>query len=246
MVAELVRQSNNDAITKKGRGYEMSPRFKASRHHDDDNDRKFDDCASLQFIASKASKTTNQLHQSSENISGSTASELKNKKDVWIGEMAPIGSSTTFSSDASSRDLSDRREEYMSLFENSLAKAAISAISSLKASFSSEQQLRQQLKQSLSGVRQEGDSVFATNDIHSATNPSPSGTGQILHKLVQEKQTECLILQQKNDSQGSEITQLQSIIDNLRENKKHQAETERHLRIALKRASQDVLLARYG
>ena len=77
------------------------------------------------------------------------------------------------------------------------------------------------------------------------TNGNADGSIRLLQKLVREKQTEYLLLQQKFDTQGSEMNQLRAIVEELRESRKQQAGNETRLRLALKRASQNATAARY-
>ena len=62
--------------------------------------------------------------------------------------------------------------------------------------------------------------------------------------LFEEKKTESILLQQKVDSQQTEITHLQAVVDDLRESNMQQATAETRIGIALKEASQKATMAR--
>jgi hypothetical protein len=113
--------------------------------------------------------------------------------------------------------------------DDALVKVASSAIDS------SSSQQQQQQQQSL----EEGEDIGVLLNAKADVNKD-----RLLQKIIQEKQTECLLLQQKVDSQHSEMTQLQAIVDDLRESKMQQAAAETRIRIALKQASQNATTAR--
>jgi hypothetical protein len=154
--------------------------------------------------------------------------------------MSPLGSSHS-SSDASPQDLSHKRERFGKFLDHVLSTVITTVISTS----SSPQQIYEQSQQSVSGVAKEVESSHSTNDIFNPRNPFANNDGQILQTLIQEKQTECLVLQQKIDSQNSEIAQLQTIVGDLRGSRKQQTGDIRHLQIAMKRVSDNAASARY-
>ena len=142
------------------------------------------------------------------------------------------------SSTTSSKELFRKKDCFRNLLHGVLTKAVASALTSTTSSSPCNEELHEKVQQSLSGVGREGEFTNMKSGL-------VSGKGSLLQKLVQEKQTDCLILQQKIDSKNSEIAQLQSVIETLRETKKQQATNIERLRIALRRASKTVTTARY-
>lgn len=141
-------------------------------------------------------------------------------------------------STTSSKELFRKQDCFRNLLHGVLTKAVASALKSTTSSSPCNEELHEKVQQSLSGVGREGESTSTKSSLS-------SDKGGLLQKLVQEKQTDCLILQQKMDSKNSEIAQLQSVIESLRQTKKQQATKIERLRIALRRASQNVTSARY-
>ncbi len=134
-----------------------------------------------------------------------------------------------------------------STFRNMLHRVLTKAVASTLASTcntsppSTEEPSKQVQLPSL-GVGQEGESSHGRN----LTSGLADDNGSLqLQKLVQERQTDCLLLQQKLDSKDSEIAQLQTIVESLRETKKQHASDVERLRVALKQASQKATKARY-
>jgi hypothetical protein len=242
MVSDLARQSDRDSSTTEGYDHKTAPR-RNSLSDDDNNSSKNNGDISPVSSASTLSQTSNPSQLSSSNTANSNRSASMNKKKRLIGDiMSPLALSTFSSYDASSQDFSRKCKRFRTLLDDALGKVVAAAIASTISSSSSQQQLQQ----SLSRVEQEGESSYVTNRASNPTNTLANGNGHILKKLVQEKQTKCLVLQQKVDSQNSEITHLQTIVDNLRDSKKQQAGKVRHLRMALKRATQNATSARYN
>ena len=158
-------------------------------------------------------------------------------------EMSSMGSSPS-SSIASWQDFSRKGTQFKALLDEALTKVASTIPKTTTAnSPTSQQKLHRQIQpqSSLNEGREDGSS---RNAINGNRTPSNNTSNRILQKLVREKQTQGLLLQQKVDSQHSEIAQLQAIADDLRESKKQQAINETRLRMALKRASQNATVAR--
>jgi len=240
MVSDLAHQSHRDSSTTEGHDHKTAPRHNSSS--DDDNNSSKND----RDMSPVSSQTSNPSQLSSSITANSNMSASMNKKKRLIGAiMSPLELSTSSSYDVSSQKISRKLERFSTLLDDALGKVVAAAVESTISS-SSSQQLQQQQQQSLSRVEQEGESLYATNRASDPTNTLANDNGHILQKLVQEKQTECLVLQQKVESQTSEITHLQTIVDNLRDSKKQQAGNERHLRMRLKRASQNATSARYN
>lgn len=241
MMSDLAHQSYRDSSTTEGHDHKTAPRHNSSSD-DDNNSSKTDG-----DLSPVSSQTSNPSQLSSSITANSNMSASMNKKKRLIGAiMSPLELSTSSSYDASSQKISRKLERFSTLLDDALGKVVAAAVESTISSSSSQQLQLQQQQQSLSRVEQEGESLCATNRSSNPTNTLANGNGHILQKLVQEKQTECLVLQQKVESKTSEITHLQTIVDNLRDSKKQQAGNERHLRMGLKRASQNATSARYN
>ena len=204
-----------------------------------------DDAVSPMTNTSTTSKKSNSSELSSSSTTASngaaaSSSGDRNKKRS-IGEMSSLGFSPSSTSASTSwQEFCRKGTRFKTLLDDALVKVTSAAAT---ASIDSSSSQHHQPQQQSSGEGQEGVSFHATNSAINVNSDTTSG-GSILQKLVREKQTECLLLQQKVDSQHSEMTQLQAIVDDLRESKKQQAGNETRLRIALKRASQNASLAR--
>lgn len=244
MVSDLARQSDGNSSTTEDYDHKTTPR-RSSLNDDHSNSSKNGRQISPVSGPSAISKTSDQLQQSSRHAAFSNRSTSLYEKRQSVGENAPFGFSTSPCSDASSQDFSRKRDRFRMLLDDVLMKVIDSAVATTVSSSSSRQRLHQQPQQSLSRDENASKSLHVTDRVFNQTKSLANGNSHILHKLVQEKQTETLLLQQKVDFQDSEITQLRAIIGNLHESKKQQAGNVSHLRIALKRASRNATLARY-
>lgn len=157
-----------------------------------------------------------------------------------------VSPATSFSiSDSSSQHYSRQWHSFGTLLDDALAKVVAAAVASTISSSSSQQQPHRNLEQRLSEVgRERAFSDIANGNLNSR-NTLANSYSNTLKKLVQEKQSECLVLQQNIDSQKSEMAQLHAIIDSLRESSRQQTGNVRKLRLALQRASKNATSARY-
>jgi hypothetical protein len=244
MLSDLAHQSDRDSSTTEGHDH------KTARHNDSSSDDDNNSSKNDGDMCPVSSQTSNPSQLSSSNSANSNRSPSTNKKKRLIGAiMSTVELSSSSSYDASSKaskDFSRKLERFSTFLDDALGKVVAAAVeSTISSSYSQQLQLVQQ-QQSLSRVEREGESLYATNTTSNPTKTLTNENGHILQKLVQEKHTECLVLQQKVESKNSEITHLQTIVDNLRDSKKQQSGNQIHLRMALKRASQNATSARYN
>lgn len=213
-----------------------SPSQHISRSNDS-NSRETDSGNNIvSSMSTKSPRSKNSLQPLSIDPKAITPRFTREKEGPGLTQSTRTNPSNP-SSTPSSKELFRKEDCFRNLLHSVLTKAVSSALTSTTSPPCNEE-LQEKLQRSLSEVRREGESTNMTSGL-------VSGKGGLLQKLVQEKQTDCLLLQQEIDSKNSETAQLQSVIETLRETKKQQATNIERLRIALKRASQNVSSARY-
>ena len=210
-----------------------------SRSNDNESETNRADADLSNNSLSVSSLITNGLQRSSNvGTSGDIASRSKEKE--FAEEFShPFPS---FSA-ASSGERNEKDECFRMLLDDALKKIVGAAVASSSIA-PSHTEIEQKGRQSLSGLRQEGEFFYTRHTNLDQNNAAGNCNGSILQKLVQEKHTKCLLLQQTIDSKDSEIVQLETLVDNLRESKKQEATIAEHLRVALKHAAQNAESAR--
>jgi hypothetical protein len=198
----------------------------------DRNDSGTEDSFPPKNSVSKSFSSTSNM-----TITANNTNSDSNKKRRIVEQMSSTTASSSHPS-SSWQDFCRKGARFKILLDDALVMVASSAIDSS----SSQQQQQQQQQQQSSEVGE--DVGVLLNARVDANKNNLNGSNRLLQKIIQEKQTECLLLQQKVDSQHSEMTQLQAIVDDLRESKMQQAAAETRIRIALKQASQNATTAR--
>ncbi|MGK3738821.1 MAG: hypothetical protein ACI90V_005668 [Bacillariaceae sp.] len=193
---------------------------------DDRNDSGTEDSFPPKNSASKSLSSTSSNTTITDTATNTNSDSNKKRR---IGEQMSLTTASSSHSSSSWQDFCRKGARFKILLDDALVKVASSAIDS------SSSQQQQQQQQSL----EEGEDIGVLLNAKADVNKD-----RLLQKIIQEKQTECLLLQQKVDSQHSEMTQLQAIVDDLRESKMQQAAAETRIRIALKQASQNATTAR--
>lgn len=195
--------------------------------------------ANISNSLSRPSQTMNPLLRSSDGRSNddtirSEKKELDEEISHFVSSFPP----------ASSRDKNGKEEYFRILLADALKKAIVTPVAS-SSNAPSHNKMEQNGRSSSSVVRPEGEVFPIPNESLPKNNAVASENGNILQELVQEKHTKCLLLQQTIDSKDTEIAQLQTLLENLRESKKQEAGNVQKLRIALKRACENATSARY-
>ncbi len=187
-----------------------------------------------------SSQTTNGLQRSSDG-GESDDNAARSKENRIVGEVSHSPASFPV---VSSRDRSEKEECFRMLVDDALKKIVVAAIAS-SSNAPSHEEIEQNGRQSSSGVREEGEFIYIRNRNQGRSSDLSNCNGSIMQHLVQEKHTTCLLLQQTIDSKDSEIAQLETLVDNLRESKKQEAANVNHLRVALRNACENAASARY-
>ena len=159
---------------------------------------------------------------------GSSTSSNNNKKRRSSSDAL---SSSSFSPQHSSwQDFSRKGNCFKKLLDGALVKIS-------SASFEFPPSSSQNSSENLNHPQQHSPRPDVNKD-------DANGSNRLLLKVIEEKKTENILLQQKVDSQQTEITHLQAVVDDLRESNMQQAIAETRIGIALKEASQKATMAR--